>query len=87
MSGCVSDSYKATLCWDCGNACGGCSWSKEFIPVEGWEARPVKQTCGNQSYIVFECPQFVRDAKDRGFHRLDWVKPKRKWKKKKKKVL
>lgn len=33
---------KETLCWTCQNACGGCSWSKSFTPVEGWDAKPTK---------------------------------------------
>ena len=29
----------STLCWCCAKATtGGCSWSRSFIPVEGWEA-------------------------------------------------
>lgn len=34
--------YKETLCWTCENACGGCSWSKKFEPVEGWKAKKTK---------------------------------------------
>lgn len=64
-----------TLCWYCANAVPnpktgkGCSWSREFKPVEGWIAeeteiitredgeRPIK------SYIVYSCPCFDRDSK------------------------
>lgn len=53
-----------TICWGCDNACGGCSWSREFKPVEGWTAtrRDLLMTNGTkESYIVHECPEFVPD--------------------------
>ena len=81
---------RHTLCWECGRACGGCSWSSRFEPVEGWVALPVKQAYGSDSYIVAECPMFVRDAIDHGVHRLGYVKPKpkkRNWKNRGKKKV
>lgn len=51
------------LCWRCKNACGGCSWSKSFIPVEGWDADPVviKDSEGDiDSYKIKRCPQFIK---------------------------
>jgi hypothetical protein len=61
--------YKATICWDCKNAVKGCSWSKDFKPVDGWEAIPTKILQKDNrfgrydktlnSYIVISCPQFV----------------------------
>lgn len=59
---------KATLCWFCDKAtCSGCSWSKEFKPVEGWDAEPtlVTQWSGKgkprqtSSYMVYSCPDFA----------------------------
>lgn len=64
----------ATLCWDCKNAVPtldrkcGCSWSRWFRPVEGWEAvrKDVRVISGgtqermSESYIVKKCPQFVK---------------------------
>lgn len=58
-----------SLCWDCQNACGGCSWSRSFTPVEGWEARPTKiKLIPNKegleytdSYHVISCPEFIPD--------------------------
>jgi hypothetical protein len=52
-----------TLCWKCKRATdSSCSWSKEFKPVEGWEA--VQTTIKGQSYRntyrVKKCPKFVR---------------------------
>ena len=57
---------NSTLCWKCQNATGGCSWSSDFTPVEGWNAMPtrIRQSKGykdTDSYIVKKCPQFVPD--------------------------
>jgi hypothetical protein len=58
------------LCWDCNKACGGCSWSRDFIPVPGWKAVPTKILQCSQngsgkarryccdSYEIYECPEF-----------------------------
>ena len=54
---------NSQLCWRCKNACGGCSWSKEFKPVAGWEAEQtiIRDTLGDfQSYKIKECPEFIR---------------------------
>ncbi len=51
---------KETLCWTCQNACGGCSWSRSFTPVEGWEAKPTKNE-QTDSYRVISCPEFIPD--------------------------
>lgn len=65
---------NTTLCWDCANACGGCSWSsREAQPIDGWDATPMKVNMNPHlvdSYIVHSCPQFVRDAKNGGHERL-----------------
>lgn len=53
-----------TLCWECAKNGGLCSWSKNFTPVEGWEAIPTKiQAYGHadgviDSYKVISCPEF-----------------------------
>ena len=54
------------LCWRCQKACGGCSWSRNFEPVEGWEATPtvVKDSVGDiDSYKITGCPEFVLRCK------------------------
>lgn len=50
-----------TLCYYCAKATtGGCSWSKKFIPVEGWKAKPTILDGGRtHSFEVFRCPEFV----------------------------
>lgn len=61
-----------TLCWDCARACGYCSWSSRLKPVKGWVAEKTsKETHGSisSSYIVYECPDFVRDAVGHGLKR------------------
>ena len=73
----TSDKFnkQETLCWYCSNAVPnpktgkGCSWSKEFKPVEGWVAEKtliVTRAEGERpipSYIVYDCPLFDRDTK------------------------
>ena len=65
-------SDKATICWKCTRAtggCHGCSWSNSFEPVAGWDAEkrlirgnhPYKEV----SYIVQSCPEFTT-VKDSG---------------------
>lgn len=52
-----------TKCWTCKNACGGCSWSRDFIPVEGWNAVKTQyMDCGNvvDSYFIKSCPEYKR---------------------------
>ncbi len=72
MKGVKGFYYPQTLCWDCQKACGGCSWSDEYIPVDGWIAiyHPIKADHMGadvvlDSYFVRRCPQFVRDSAER----------------------
>ena len=54
----MSDIRNETLCFSCANACNhGCSWSDEFIPVEGWTAVPNKD-----SFQVISCPEYKKDT-------------------------
>ena len=48
---------KGTLCWVCQNCFGGCSWSSEYIPVEGWKAKTT-----TASYLVLSCPEFLPEG-------------------------
>ena len=74
---CNLANYKDTLCWHCANAVPnrektrGCSWSRKFIPVEGWTAARTDIYCQNrrgrpyaESYIVKSCPEFVSDGRE-----------------------
>lgn len=47
------------LCWSCGNACGKCSWSSAFIPVDGWVAEKVP----GDTYSITACSEYVYDGK------------------------
>jgi hypothetical protein len=64
-----------TLCWDCANATDfdACPWSDCGEPVPGWIAKPApiqfkgrardgKYQKTTESYVVYECPKFKRDA-------------------------
>lgn len=59
------EGFATTLCFNCVNAVNGCSWAREFKPVDGWTAK--KTQIGNSSnynhriidsYYVTECPLF-----------------------------
>lgn len=64
--------YTQTLCWSCANAVPdkygkrGCSWSRSFEPVKGWDAQETRLYGGDgskrfqKSYCVRQCPEFVR---------------------------
>lgn len=54
------------LCWNCQNATGGCNWSRNLTPVEGWTATPIKikrtvqDIRGSISgYQIHSCPEYV----------------------------
>lgn len=67
---------NSTLCWRCVRAVPGaggktgCSWSREFAPVEGWWAEP-KEVYDSErrgkrvaySYNVILCPEFIEEKK------------------------
>ena len=67
---------KRTICWDCEKACGDCSWTdyNEQKPVKGWTAirndLKHKDGTGVESYLVTDCPEFVRDAYNGGQQRI-----------------
>lgn len=55
---------REQLCWRCKNACGGCKWSKELKPIDGWVAEftIVGDSMGSfSSYKIKKCPEFIRD--------------------------
>lgn len=57
--------YEQTLCWECKNAFGGCTWAKKFEPVDGWTAiktNPIRGRNSN-SYHVIRCPEFDPDER------------------------
>lgn len=64
----MSEAKVQNICWDCKKAVGRCSWSRDFTPVEGWDAENVPyQPWETQSvkyrdtYIIRGCPEFERD--------------------------
>lgn len=52
------DKCDEQLCWSCKNATGGCSWSKSFIPVDGWEATPTLLDDRVESFKINACPEY-----------------------------
>ena len=62
---------EMTLCWCCRNAVPsvaagvGCSWSRSFRPVPGWEAEETKIWVGGErktvpTFRVVRCPEFEK---------------------------
>ena len=54
---------KDTLCWQCKKACGKCPWSKNFKPIDGWEAIKSNYKYNGliyDTYKVINCPKFVK---------------------------
>ena len=46
----------------------GCNWSRNFTPVEGWEAELIEyqpwdtnKNNPHETYHITKCPEFVRD--------------------------
>ena len=56
----------ANICFDCENACGGCSWSRNFTPVPGWTATHVYREAAHdgyrETYKITACPQFIQSV-------------------------
>lgn len=55
---------RETKCWTCKNSSGGCSWSRGFRPVEGWDAdrTVIKGKEGYvESFLVKECPMYEKE--------------------------
>lgn len=65
--GSCGGAFEQTICWDCANAVLGCSWSRSYTPVEGWDAVPTKvhrqEGPPMDSYLVRSCPEFRRDRR------------------------
>lgn len=64
--------YKANICFDCENACGGCSWTEydldkhgmKFELPEGAIAEPCYDAKGNlYTYHITGCPLFIQTPK------------------------
>lgn len=67
----------ANICFDCKNACGGCSWTRcdtdrkgkpiMFQPVDGWTAEKIYRRDVNghimATYSITACPEFVPDER------------------------
>lgn len=57
---------KNQPCWTCQNCYGGCSWSREFKPVNGWIATP-SYIASNEEYAdtykITYCPEYKEDIR------------------------
>lgn len=64
---------ERTLCWDCRcSTTGECRWSRKLKPVKGWvaEEKCIKDGIG-RSFLVRECPEFVRNSWGGGTYRTE----------------
>lgn len=72
---------ESQLCESCENACGGCRWSDELLPVEGWNVEPTKVYIDKRkpidSFHVKSCPMYkpdkthnIQSLTDEAFYRL-----------------
>ena len=55
---------RMSLCMDCKNSCGNCTWSSKYKPVNGWKASKtiIQDSHRNiPSYKVEECPCYCAD--------------------------
>ena len=59
----IHQQRNMSLCIMCRNYCGGCPWSKYFLPVKGWTAIETYKKNGelNRAWVSW-CPQFKADA-------------------------
>ena len=60
----MEEKRKSSICLDCKNSVGFCSWSRHLIPIEGWNAekRKVRSSVGvAETYCVRECPHFEKE--------------------------
>lgn len=52
-----------SICWNCQNAVPsattGCCWSRNFMPVKGWEAKP---NLDMRSFRIKKCPLFKEET-------------------------
>ena len=59
-------------CWTCERSCGGCSWSKDLIPIKGWTAKPTvlkfrykdNSISYVDTYMIYKCPLYIQDYND-----------------------
>lgn len=62
----IAHGKQEQLCAKCANACGGCRWSDDLLPVEGWDAEPTKVYIDSgtpmDSFLVKSCPMFKPDG-------------------------
>jgi len=54
---------QESLCWTCGKSItNGCSWAREFKPVQGWVARKRGYATVKGAYDVRYCPEYDNDS-------------------------
>ena len=57
---------KNQPCWTCKNCYGGCSWAREFKPVDDWKAITTyipENGEHAESYKIIYCPEYIEDKR------------------------
>ena len=55
---------KYQPCWTCSNCYGGCSWSREFKPVDNWIATEniiIENGEHTKTYKIIYCPEYIKE--------------------------
>ena len=60
-------------CETCQKYAGGCSWSRDFTPVPGWDATPIEKhgSVVIYSYEIHHCPEYVQDEPRNALERAE----------------
>ena len=58
----MSLSHVVSKCFSCRNSGGRCAWSRDYAPIPGWKAEPIKLRANGRkpmedSFKVLDCPQ------------------------------
>lgn len=62
----LTDFNKWQPCWTCQNCYGGCNWSIDFTPVDGWIAIPVHIKSNGEfadTYKIVYCPEYKKEIR------------------------
>lgn len=61
------DTRANVCCFRCSKFAGGCSWSHDFTPVDGWIATEGRESTqyanGKPWYKIYYCPQYEKQKK------------------------
>ena len=68
----LTGNVSRSVCWTCAKACGGCCWSVDYRPVDGWDARYDVNRDGVESFAIYFCPEYEEDTEENRNRDLDY---------------